>query len=68
MDLFQHPEGRYPWDRRSRNEYARAHNRDVELALIDLAQRGYPGELVILSDILRESLARYQEATGVRTR
>ena len=68
MDLFQHPEGRYPWDRLSRNEYARAHSRQVELALIDLALCDYQGEVVILSDILRESLARYREATRVRTR
>ena len=66
MDLFQHPEGRYPGDRLSRNEYARAHSRDVELALIHLALRDYQGEVVILSDILRESLARYREAKDVR--
>ena len=67
VDLFRHPRGRYPGDKLSWNDYARAHSRDVELALIDLALRNYRGELVILCDILRESLARYRETGSVRT-
>lgn len=61
MDLFQHAEGRYPGDKLSTNAYTRVHHRDTDLALIDLALRDYRGELVILSDILRESLARRRD-------
>ena len=49
IDLFKHPEGRYPGDDRSLNEYSRVHTRDVDLAIIDLALRDFPGELVILA-------------------
>jgi hypothetical protein len=57
IDLFRNPEGRYPGDTRSLNEYSRVHTRDVDLAIIDLALRDYPGELVIFSDTLRRALA-----------
>ena len=61
MDLFQHPEGRYPGDKLSRNEPARSHSRNIDLEIIDIALRDYPGKLIILSDILRESLERYRD-------
>ena len=57
IDLFRHPEGRYPGDARSLNEYSRVHTRDVDVAIIDLALRDYPGELVIFGDTLRQALA-----------
>ena len=60
MDLFRHPQGAYPGEPLTRNQYARAHSVEVDLAIIDLALRHYPGELVILSDILRESLGQYR--------
>ena len=57
IDLFRHPEGRYPGDCRSVNEYARAHARDVDVAIIDLALRDFPGEVVIFGDTLPGALA-----------
>jgi hypothetical protein len=61
IDLFQHPAGPYPGGSVAANKYSRVHSRDVELALIDLALRNYQGEVVILSDILRDSLTQYRE-------
>ncbi len=63
MDLFRHPDGRYPGEGRSRNEYSTAHKLETELALIDLALRDFCGEVVILSRILRDHLERYREST-----
>jgi hypothetical protein len=57
IDLFRNPEGRYPGDARSLNEYSRVHTRDVDLAIIEFALRDYPGELVIFGDTLRQALA-----------
>ncbi len=57
IDLFRNPEGRYPGDARSLNEYSRVHTRDVDVAIIDLALKDYPGELVIFGDTLRRALA-----------
>jgi len=62
MDLFRHPDGRYPGDGRSRNEYATAHCLETELAIIDLALRDFRGDVVILSTILRDHLERYRES------
>ena len=60
-DLFAHPAGRYPGDASSRNAYASPHRPDVELDIIELALRGYAGEVVVMSDILRDALERRRE-------
>lgn len=57
IDLFRHPEGRYPGDARSLNEYSRVHTRGVDMAIIRLALADYRGELVIFGDTLRRALA-----------
>ncbi|MBI3801507.1 MAG: hypothetical protein HY268_31615 [Deltaproteobacteria bacterium] len=57
MDLFLHPDGRYPGDLRSSNEYSQVHTRSVDLEVIRRGLREYGGELVILSEALRTSLA-----------
>lgn len=62
MDLFRHSEGRYPGDTRSLNEYSRVHTRDVDLAIIELALRDYPGKLVIIGDTLSRAL----DSLGIR--
>ena len=64
MDLFRHPDGRYPGDAIARNQYSRVHHESTELAIVDLALAGFEGELVILSDNLREELARIRENRG----
>ena len=61
MDLFLHPNGRYPGDVLARNDYSQAHARDTELAIMSLALRDFGGEVVILSDILRDALQRFRE-------
>lgn len=60
-DLFAHPAGRYPGDASSRNAYASPHRPDVELDIIELALRDFAGEVVVMSDILRDALERRRE-------
>lgn len=60
-DLFAHPAGRYPGDARTRNDYASPHRLDVELDLIALALRDFRGEVIVLSDLLRDELERRRE-------
>jgi hypothetical protein len=64
MDMFRHPDGRYPGDGRSRNAYSHVHREATDLAIVDLALAGFDGELVILSDIFRAALARHREQRG----
>lgn len=64
IDLFQHPDGRYPGDDRSLNEYSRVHTRDVDVAIIELALRDYPGELVIFGETLPRALADARPGTA----
>ncbi|MGA2597632.1 MAG: glycosyltransferase N-terminal domain-containing protein [Bryobacteraceae bacterium] len=56
VDLYLHPDGRYPGDLLGNNQYARAHSRDTDLAIIRDALAQYRGELIILSDTLRSAL------------
>jgi len=60
MDLFQHRDGRYPGDVRSNNQYAHVHSRQTDLEIIHLALERFRGEVIILSDILRDSLTGYR--------
>jgi hypothetical protein len=61
MDLFLHPEGRYPGEPDARNEYSPSHRLATELDIIDLALSQFRGEVVILSGILLDALARHRE-------
>ena len=56
MDLFLHPDGRYPGDALGNNQYATVHTRDTDLAIIRAALAEYRGELVILGDHLSQAL------------
>jgi hypothetical protein len=56
IDLFLHPGGRYPGDDRSLNQYSSVHSRSVDTAIIRQAFKEYKGELIILSDALRQAL------------
>ena len=67
IDLYLHPDGRYPGDFLGNNVYARPHSRDTDLAIIRGALAQYRGELIILSDILRDALENPCEvSTGDR--
>lgn len=57
IDLYTHPEGRYPGDIHGVNAYCRAHARDTDLAIIRAALESYRGDLTIIGDALRESLS-----------
>ncbi|MET2832130.1 hypothetical protein [Mesorhizobium shangrilense] len=57
MDLYQHPDGRYPGDAEALGGYSREHSAEIDLDLIRTALRGFAGETIILSDNLREALA-----------
>ncbi len=65
IDLFKHPDGRYPGDTRSLNEYSRVHTRDVDIAIIDLALKDFPGELVIFGDTLPRALAEVRSGNAL---
>lgn len=66
MDLFRHPAGRYPGESLARNDYSHVHEEETDLAIMELGLRGYRGELVVLSDILRRALdERVREAGEV---
>jgi 3-deoxy-D-manno-octulosonic-acid transferase len=56
VDLYLHPDGRYPGDMLANNQYAHAHSRDTDLAIIREALAQYQGELIILGNHLRSAL------------
>ena len=62
IDLYQHPEGRYPGDLVGTNAYSRAHTRQTDLDIIRLALAGYRGEVTILGDALQAALTHAGEA------
>lgn len=57
MDLYEHPEGRYPGDAAALDGYSREHSAEIDLGLIRAALGGFAGETIILSDNLRAALA-----------
>ncbi len=62
IDLYRHPEGRYPGGINVQDGYNRVHDRDVEIEMIRQALAGFAGEVQILSPILAAALA---EPNGV---
>jgi hypothetical protein len=57
LDLYRHPEGRYPGST-AVDGYARGHSAACDLAVIAEALERFSGELVILSPALVEALGR----------
>jgi hypothetical protein len=64
IDLFQHPEGSYPGDKSTPNEFSPAHSLVGELGFIRELFDTYQGELVIISDILRDRLSQHANEKG----
>ncbi len=64
IDLFQHPDGTYPGDKSTPNEFSPAHSLAGELGFIRELFDTYQGELVIISDILRDRLSQHGIAKG----
>ncbi|MER9562720.1 hypothetical protein [Mesorhizobium sp. M0571] len=56
MDLYQHPDGRYPGDTGALGGYSREHSAEIDLSLIRAALCGFAGETTILSNNLRAAL------------
>ena len=65
VDLYQHPEGRYPGDLQSDNSYARSHTRRTDLNIIQRALNDYRGDLLIISPTLKEALSLPDDRTRV---
>ena len=58
MDLYQHPEGRYPGQAEAIEGYSREHSAEIDLSLIRTALGSFAGEKIILSDNLRRALGQ----------
>jgi hypothetical protein len=56
IDLYLHPQGRYPGDSHANNKGGPLHDRNADLEAIDGVLRTFPNETVIIGDVLRESL------------
>ena len=56
IDLYLHPDGKYPGATAEPNQYDDIHHRDVDLAFIRTALGQFAGEATILSDQLRSAL------------
>jgi hypothetical protein len=57
IDLYSHPQGKYPGTVDDLNVYDAAHSRDTDVAFILAALSRYRGEQLILSEHLREALS-----------
>ena len=57
IDLYRHPDGKYPGATDEPNRYDDIHHRDVDLAFIRAALNQFGGDVTILSDQLRSALA-----------
>ena len=66
IDLYRHPEGRYPGGSNAQDGYNRVHDRDVEIEMIRRALAGFAGEVQILSPILAAALAERNGKAGLR--
>jgi hypothetical protein len=56
MDLYRHPDGRYPGDTDALDGYSREHSAEIDLSLIRKVLQGFKGETIVLSDNLRAAL------------
>lgn len=56
VDLYRHPDGRYPGELLAANAYARAHSCSTDVDIIRAALAGFRGELIVLGDPLRDAL------------
>lgn len=57
IDLYLHPDGKYPGAPGEPNRYDDIHHRDVDLAFIQAALDRFGGDVTILSEQLRSALA-----------
>jgi len=57
IDLYRHPDGKYPGATNEPNRYDNIHHRDVDLAVIRAALDQFGGDVNIVSEQLRSALA-----------
>ena len=57
IDLFGDARGAYPGDSSTPNAYGMFHSRAAEQAAIVGLLRHYPGELVVVGNVLRQALS-----------
>lgn len=57
IDLYRHPQGKYPGAPDEPEGYTSQHSAEIDLDLIGRALAGFEGETEILSDNLRDALA-----------
>jgi hypothetical protein len=62
IDLFSDPRGAYPGDDPTANAYAAAHDAKAELEFVLQILDAYPGELLIIGDVLQKHWAEYRRA------
>lgn len=56
IDLYRHPDGKYPGATGEPNQYDDIHHRDVDLAVIRMALDQFDGDTTILSEQLQSAL------------
>lgn len=65
IDLFEHPQGSYPGDQTTANAYTPRHDKNIELQIVERVMDDFQGELIILSEILKNALdSRHASARG----
>jgi hypothetical protein len=57
IDLYLHPDGKYPGATGEPNRYDEIHHRDVDLAFIRAALGQFDGDAAILSEQLQRALS-----------
>lgn len=57
IDLYRHPQGKYPGGADNCEGYTDQHSAEADLNLISRALAGFEGETIILSDNLRDALS-----------
>ena len=56
IDLYRHPDGKYPGSANESNDYDAIHHRDIDLAFIRAALNQFDGEVELLSEQLWTAL------------
>ena len=64
IDLFQHPDGSYPWAGSGPNAYSPGHSRETELEFILGLLSPFEGEVVIVGDILARAWRELRQGAG----
>jgi hypothetical protein len=61
IDLFEHPDGAYPWDQTTPNAYVAVHDAQLELMFVLQTLRQFEGELIIVGDVLKNKWIAFKD-------